>query len=161
MAEGVTKLPNSKVLFSLADLSERTNKKLASIKGEYGERIAHHQENSNLHLQAFKLVAKLDQMDELKRQTFLEHFDAYVDAFEKERWAQEGHTGNLLETSEADADEAEQEAAAKRNAKALTNGISKLPDSEAEKDAAAGGAGKKKPGQKPASVKGMPSAQIN
>ena len=107
----------------------RARKQGRTIAGEIGQEIKEAVEKNHLHKGAFALFAKLDAMDELKRNDFLRAFDVYRDRAEGEKgtW---NSAGDILDRSAPDegeesgdksAEEIEAEAAAAAAAHVKTN----------------------------------------
>lgn len=119
---------NSKVLIAL--LREGANKKaaVAELTGEFGERLRHHKEASNLNLKAFRIISTMNGMEELKRDAFWDALQLYYDMASTELW-DAGHVGDLVKDAAAPVDEDAE--AAERNAAAIRDGISELPADEA------------------------------
>jgi hypothetical protein len=123
-----------KQVVALIKAANTAKTRVASINGEIGERLKHAKENANLHLPAFKLIAKLVDMDEEKRDEFLRAFDLYRDYAKEENLFGEEHVGDLVEDAEREAEadgEAEQVAS---NVTALRRGIKELSEDEQEFD---------------------------
>jgi hypothetical protein len=98
------KLPSRKKLLSLVDEAHTTKKKMQSASGSLGDSIRNAVDKDNLHAPVFKLVAKLDRMDERARDEFLDTFSAYCDIMDEERWGALRHHGDLADAAERAAD---------------------------------------------------------
>lgn len=110
----------------LVDLIRETGvkrKRIQSEVGAIGERVAEAAEKHNLHRGVFGLVCRLAGMDELKREDFLRQLDIYVEHCRKGGIFGNESYGDLLERNETQADEEEQEAAAKP-------AVAKRPDAD-------------------------------
>lgn len=79
--------------------------KVQQINGERGTRLKTAQEADNLNIPAFKHVAKLLRMDELKRKSFLSCVDYYMDICRKHHLLPAEHVGDLFD-DKADKEEA-------------------------------------------------------
>ena len=123
MSEGSGAQIAPKVFVALVKLADGNKTKIGEINGELGERIKHHQENSNLHAKAFRVVTAMHRMDELKRTAFWDALQLYHDFASSELWG-DGHLGNLVTMAEVDPDEAATEA----NTAALRAGIAELEE---------------------------------
>ena len=171
MSDGAIKLPNAKVVASLARTDQELKTKVGKLTGTFAETLQSHAENGNLHLGAAKFVFGLNRKEEIARKTFWEHALAYYDMLDKEIWSKQEHTGSLLDKTETDADadeEVQRQAAEKKqaaaNGAAVGGGIKKL-DTEGGANGSGGGDGKVTPlkvgGGKPRTTRGMPSSTVN
>lgn len=134
MAEDtVERATPKKQVIALIRAANTAKTRVASINGEIGERLKHAKENANLHLPAFKLVAKLVGMSEEKRDEFLRAFDLYRDYAEEENLFGEEHVGDLVEDAEKAAADAEVEQV-ESNVTQLRRGIKELSEDEQEFD---------------------------
>lgn len=113
-----------KVLTALIEEADRNKTKVGEINGAFGERIKHHADASNLHTKAFRLVAQMHRMDELKREEFRRALDLYMDICEQELWGDK-HTGDLVEQAKQPDEDAD---AAAKNGAALAKGIKPLDE---------------------------------
>ena len=104
---------NEKQLAQLLNNARRTASARAEASGELGATLRRWQESHNLHLAAFKVIAKLDAMDAERREQWLRHFQLYCDLCE-ERWPK--HVGDLEDRANA-AEETEREQMAEKRSK--------------------------------------------
>ncbi|WP_046869320.1 hypothetical protein [Microvirga massiliensis] len=95
MGETSERMIASKVLVALVNEGNNVVSKIAEIRGAHGERVLHHKENSNLHTGVFNLIKRLDRMDELKREEYLDNLEAYVGIMRAEKWSRNSHYGDL------------------------------------------------------------------
>lgn len=121
--DSVDRLISPKRLVDLVRETGIKRKRIQSEVGAIGERVADAAEKYNLHRGVFTLVCKLAAMDELKREDFLRQLPIYVDHCRKGGIFGNESYGDLLERNESQADEEEQEEAAK-------TGQDKRPDAD-------------------------------
>jgi len=132
----VEKLPSREVLKSLVLLAEQTKKKTSAATGELGARVKAQVEEGDLNAHAFRILAALHRMDELKRNATIDHLLAYIEIAQETIW-DDGHVGDLDKLARQEADDEEDAQAAAdaahvaKNVKALEKGISELPPEEA------------------------------
>lgn len=79
---------------------------LSQISGDFGERLKLAQDNSNLHLKAFRTICAMDRMEEQKRDAFWDCLQLYHDFAQAERWGGR-HVGDLDKMARAGAGEDE------------------------------------------------------
>lgn len=77
-----------------------TKAEISSLSGLMGEREKAAAEDANLHGGAFKAVARLVKMDELKREDFLRSFTIYVEKSRRLGLMGEEHAGDLADLAE-------------------------------------------------------------
>lgn len=75
--EVITRLPSPRILKSLLRQEQEARGKRENISTDYGQSVKDASEKHNLHVQAFKLIARLRRMDPVKLLGFLDHFDDY------------------------------------------------------------------------------------
>lgn len=136
MTEGVSKIINDQQFKSLVKKVGETKAKVASLNGEVGERVQHAVDNAGLHAGAFKLICKLERMDEQKRDEFLRQFDIYREKAIKLALFGEEHIGDLADMADKETQEEADARAAEENTKLLEgkDGIKQLPEGDAEFD---------------------------
>ena len=115
----VDRLPDRKQVMALIGAHNANKAKHAKDNKAVADLFAVAAENGNVHVKAAKFVASLVRMEELQRNDFLRHLDAYLEWAEAELFSKNEHVGDLAE-------QAKQRAAA--NAKRLKNGIKKLEE---------------------------------
>lgn len=121
------------VFVSLLKMDKSNKSKVAEINGDFGEKLAHHKEHSNLDLPAFKFIAKMNRMEEQKRNALWASLLFLKDLADETVWA-ESHVGDLADMAGEADDEADEEqpdpdaVAAEANAEAIRSGISELPE---------------------------------
>jgi uncharacterized protein (UPF0335 family) len=71
------KMPDAMQLAQALSEVGRLKAKVSELSGDIGQYIKTKVETINLHKGAFRLIAKLRDMDETKRSEFLAHFDHY------------------------------------------------------------------------------------
>lgn len=119
--ESVDRLIPQKRLVDLVRETGIKRKRIQSEVGAIGERVADAAEKYNLHRGVFTLVCKLAAMDELKREDFLRQLPIYVEHCRKGGIFGSEHYDDLLaRANETEADEQEQEEAAKKEPAAPT-----------------------------------------
>jgi hypothetical protein len=123
MSEGSGAQIAPKVFVALVRAADRNKTEIGEINGELGERIKHHQENSNLNAKAFRIITAMHRMDELKRKAFWDALELYHDYASSDLWG-DGHVGNLVTMAEVEPDP--DEAATEANTAALRAGINEL-----------------------------------
>lgn len=97
---------SDKVFRSLMLARNADKSQISTISGDMGEREREAAENKHLHLPAYKQVAKLAKMDELKRNDFLRSFTVYVDKAKRLKLFGEEHAGDMGDLADRpDADE--------------------------------------------------------
>lgn len=132
--ESTEKVVNKRQFVALVKLSDQTKSKISELAGTFGERVKNVVENGNLHAGAFRIICRMNRMEEMKRNDFERALRLYLDFGGELLWGQNDHTGDLVEEAEkaeASPEAAKQqadEAAAKKNAKALKGGIKQLVD---------------------------------
>lgn len=124
---------NGKVLLALLKDHSNRKTKVAEINGELGERLLHHKEASNLHLGAFRLIAKLYRDADDKRKDFIAAFELYRDIIEESGGWPGEHAGDLADMAGERQEVDEDAAAAERNADALQKGITELTPEDGPK----------------------------
>lgn len=99
--------------------------KIQSLSGELGETIRIAVDNQNLHRGAFALIARLDKMDEMKRNDFLRSFALYRDYMESDggTWSA---TPDMVDQAEAPATGPTDDEKVETNVRALRRGIKPL-----------------------------------
>lgn len=124
------RLPNAKHVIALMKEAATVKEKTSSIAGAFGERMKAAQENGHLNGKAFRFVAGLHRMEELKRNATIAHLRAYLE-FAEEEWARGSHHGDLAEQAEKDAAATAEAAQVAENEKNL-KGIKQLEPKEDE-----------------------------
>lgn len=137
----VDRLPDRRQVLALIGAHNANRSKHAKDNKALADRFTQAAENGNVHVKAAKLVAAWARMEELARNDFLRHLDAYREWAENELFSKNKHMGDLAEEAEKKAaadkqakDEADQ---VELNKKRLKGGIKKLDAPEGE----TGGAG--------------------
>jgi hypothetical protein len=137
------KLPSRRKFMSLIDESHATKKKTQSASGALGDSIRQSVDKDGLHAGAFKLMAKLDRMDERARDEYLDAVDAYRDFMEQERWSKLRHTGDFADMAEGEGDgdggEKPKRAGRKPKPDGMPSAKPRSPAAEAAKDMAGEG----------------------
>ena len=99
--------------------------KIQSLSGELGETIKTAVDTQNLHRGAFALIARLDRMDEMKRNDFLRSLDLYRDYMETDggTWSAEP---DMVDQAEAPAAGPTDDEKVETNVRTLRRGIKPL-----------------------------------
>ena len=120
----VDRVISEKKFNSLLNRFQEGKKRVRSLSGDLGTEVKEAVERDNLHKGAFALFARLDGMDELKRNDFLRAFDIYRDRAEADKGRWNG-TGDIVDRAQQQADkEAEEKASA--DAKQTETNVTRL-----------------------------------
>jgi len=119
---------SAKKLASLLSFGDQTKTKLASISGEYRERIKDAVEKDHLHGGAYGLILKLARKDEENRDEFLRQFDLMRDMCDEHQLWGETHTGDLVDKAEGTTIGSAAANIIKSNVATLKGGVKQLPD---------------------------------
>jgi hypothetical protein len=133
------KVVNKRQFVALVKLSDQTKTKTAELTGTFGERVKKAVEDGHLHAGAFRIICRMNRMEETKRNDFERALLLYLDFGRELLWGDDDHAGDLVDDAEREAQEDPEAAkkkadaaASKKNAKALNEGIRPL-ESEEEK----------------------------
>lgn len=127
----VDRLPDRKQVMALIGAHNANKAKHAKDNKAVADLFAVAAENGNVHVKAAKFVASLVRMEELQRNDFLRHLDAYREWAEAELFSKNEHIGDLAEQANQRAaaeKAAKDEKHAADNAKRLKKGIKKLEE---------------------------------
>lgn len=125
----VERLPDRRQVLALIGAHNANKAKHAKDNKAVADRFALAAENGNVHTKAAKLVASLVRMEELQRNDFLRHFDAYREWAEADLFSRNEHVGDLAEQARAKAaaEKADQdEKHVAENTKRLKKGMKQL-----------------------------------
>lgn len=126
---------SKKELVSLIREEATVKGQTSEINGAFGERVKNAIDNKHLHRGAYRLMVKLNHMDELKRNDFIRQANVYVEMCREAKVWGEEHVGDLDDLSkrgdgeeQREDDKTAEDAVALREAgaKALAKGIKQL-----------------------------------
>jgi hypothetical protein len=102
MAKNPLKLPSKEVLQALFKKKLETDEKVAALRGEYGDRVKHQQDNGNLHKVGYDTYTKLMGIfrdNEFKAREVADIIEVYID-FAREEMDKNGHVGDLAKQAQ-------------------------------------------------------------
>ena len=129
----VDRVISEKKFNTLLNRFQEGSKRLRSLSGDLGTEVKEAVDKDHLHKGAFALFAKLDRMDELKRNDFLRAFDIYRERADASGGRWDG-TGDIIDRSAQEEKAAAQEKASadeeqvKTNVTRLRRGIKRTED---------------------------------